>query len=94
MEVSSAYSLDALTHLLRHAQKVRMIGSAAISLVKVASGIGDVYSETSIMPWDVAAGVALVEGAGGLVLPGLTSRSTPINITAGNPELVRLLSNR
>jgi len=94
MKVSSAHSLDALTHLLRHAQKVRMIGSAAISLVKVASGIGDLYSETSIMPWDVAAGVALVEGAGGLVLPGLASRSTPINITAGNPELVRLLSNR
>jgi myo-inositol-1(or 4)-monophosphatase len=94
MEISAAHSLDALTHLLRHAQKVRMIGSAAISLAKVASGIGDVYSETSIMPWDVAAGVALVEGAGGLVLPGLTSRSAPLNITAGNPELVRLLSNR
>ena len=94
LEISAAHSLDALTHLLRHAQKVRMIGSAAISLAKVASGIGDVYSETSIMPWDVAAGVALVEGAGGLVLPGLTSRSAPLNITAGNPELVRLLSNR
>lgn len=94
MDVSGAHSLDALTHLLRHAQKVRMIGSAAISLVKVASGIGDLYSETSIMPWDVAAGVALIEGAGGLALPGLTSRNAPLNITAGNPELVRLLSNR
>lgn len=94
MEVTGAHSLDALTHLLRHAQKVRMIGSAAISLVKVASGIGDLYSETSIMPWDVAAGVALVEGAGGLALPSLPSRSAPINITAGNAELVRLLSNR
>lgn len=94
MEVSGAHSLDALTHLLRHAQKVRMIGSAAISLVKVASGIGDLYSETSIMPWDVAAGVALVEGAGGLALPGLTSRSAPLTITAGNAELVRLLSSR
>ncbi len=45
--------------------KVRMLGSAAASLLHVARGSADVYSETSIMLWDVAAGIAIVEGAGG-----------------------------
>jgi myo-inositol-1(or 4)-monophosphatase len=45
--------------------KVRMIGSAAMSLVNVARGITDVYAERNIMLWDVAAGLAIVQGAGG-----------------------------
>jgi len=47
--------------------KVRMIGSAASSLACVADGRAEVYYEENIMLWDVAAGIALVEGAGGKV---------------------------
>lgn len=47
--------------------KLRMLGSAASSLLLVASGAADAYYEESIMLWDVAAGAALVRGAGGLV---------------------------
>ncbi len=47
--------------------KVRMIGSAASSLACVADGRAEVYFEENIMLWDVAAGIALVEGAGGKV---------------------------
>ncbi len=47
--------------------KVRMLGSAALSLVHVANGSADAYSERNIMLWDVAAGIALVQGAGGRV---------------------------
>ncbi len=45
--------------------KVRMIGSAAMSLNLVSQGFFDAYFEKNIMLWDVAAGLAIVEGAGG-----------------------------
>ena len=38
--------------------KVRMLGSAALSLLAVARGTADVYAEQEIMVWDVAAGLA------------------------------------
>ena len=45
--------------------KVRMIGSAATSLNLVSQGLFDAYFEKNIMLWDVAAGLAIVEGSGG-----------------------------
>ena len=45
--------------------KVRMFGSAAASLLHVARGSADAYAESRIMLWDVAAGIAIVQGAGG-----------------------------
>lgn len=46
-------------------KKPRALGSAAISLAWVACGRLDAYAENDIMLWDVAAGWALVEAAGG-----------------------------
>jgi len=43
--------------------KIRMLGSAALSLAWVALGRLDGYAEQNIMWWDVAAGLALAEGA-------------------------------
>ncbi len=40
-------------------KKIRMIGSAALSLAYVACGRFDTYMETNIKLWDVAAGVAI-----------------------------------
>ncbi|TGK97392.1 inositol monophosphatase family protein [Leptospira levettii] len=48
-------------------RKVRMIGSASLSLCYVASGNGDVYTEDHIQIWDFAAGVTLVQAAGGKI---------------------------
>jgi myo-inositol-1(or 4)-monophosphatase len=48
-------------------KKVRLLGSAALSLAAVACGRVDAYAEDDIMLWDVAAGLALVEAAGGYV---------------------------
>jgi myo-inositol-1(or 4)-monophosphatase len=45
----------------------RRLGSAAIDLAWVAAGRMDGFYETGLKPWDVAAGVVLVEEAGGLV---------------------------
>jgi len=64
--------------------KVRMIGAASLSLLHVAKGTADAYTEQDIMIWDVAAGLALIEGAGGhiSVLPGRFQNSH--NIFASN----------
>jgi myo-inositol-1(or 4)-monophosphatase len=46
---------------------VRRAGSAALDLAYVAGGRLDGYWEFSLKPWDTAAGVLLVEEAGGVV---------------------------
>lgn len=48
-------------------QGVRRMGSAALDLAYVAAGRFDGYWERGLKPWDMAAGVLLVQEAGGLV---------------------------
>ena len=46
-------------------KKIRMIGSATLGLTYVACGRFDAYQELSGRLWDVAAGIALINAAGG-----------------------------
>jgi myo-inositol-1(or 4)-monophosphatase len=46
---------------------VRRAGSAALDLAYVASGRLDAFWEFNLNPWDTAAGILLVEEAGGIV---------------------------
>ena len=65
------YSNDSLIKMINNFQnwrKVRMIGSAAIASVFVASGKADLYTENKTYLWDVAAGAAIVNAAGGEAL--------------------------
>jgi myo-inositol-1(or 4)-monophosphatase len=64
--------------------KVRMIGSAAASLMLVARGAADTYFERQIMIWDVAAGLAVIEGAGGTVSLKMTHFHEPCAVVATN----------
>ena len=48
-------------------KKIRMIGSAAMASVYVASGKAEAYKENGIFLWDIAAGAAIVEAAGGKI---------------------------
>lgn len=57
--------LAVLQRLSHRVRKVRMMGSAALSLAYVASGRMDLYLEPGIRLWDIAAGGLLVECAGG-----------------------------
>ena len=50
---------------LQEYKKVRLFGSAALSCMMVAQGSVEVYSESNIALWDVAAGIAIIEAAGG-----------------------------
>ena len=70
--------------------KVRMLGSASISLLQLAKGSAEVYSEFGIMLWDVAAGLALLEGAGGSFVSNEINFDLPINIYAGNIKSISL----
>jgi myo-inositol-1(or 4)-monophosphatase len=58
-------SMPHLIRLARRAKKIRIMGSAALELVYVASGRLDAYVERTINLWDVAAGMLLLENAGG-----------------------------
>lgn len=53
--------------LVREARGIRCSGSAAVNLARVAGGQLDAYCQYWLKPWDVAAGVLLVEEAGGRV---------------------------
>jgi myo-inositol-1(or 4)-monophosphatase len=68
-------------------KKIRMIGSAALSLAYVACGRFDAYREQAIMPWDVAAGWALVEAAGGVVRAEFGDLARPTDVLAANAAL-------
>jgi myo-inositol-1(or 4)-monophosphatase len=58
-------NLNKYINNLQTFNKVRTLGSAALSLAYVASGRGEVYTEDSIKIWDVCAGLAIVQAAGG-----------------------------
>ncbi|MAU57820.1 MAG: inositol monophosphatase [Rhodobiaceae bacterium] len=63
------YSNDALTEMITNMQswkKVRMVGSAAIASCYVASGRADLYKENGVFFWDIVAGAAILNSAGGL----------------------------
>jgi myo-inositol-1(or 4)-monophosphatase len=47
------------------ARGTRRLGSAALDLAYVAAGRLDVFYEQGLKPWDIAAGLVLVEEAGG-----------------------------
>lgn len=65
-------------------RKVRMIGSAALALAYVAAGRADAYQEDSTMFWDVAAGCALIEAAGGTVTITGAAPEKPLSVVATN----------
>ena len=67
--------------------KVRMFGSAAMSLACVADGCAEAYFEEDIMLWDVAAGIAIVEGAGGRVRWSGKAGSSALDVYADNGRL-------
>ncbi|MFQ5581487.1 MAG: inositol monophosphatase family protein [Mariprofundaceae bacterium] len=77
----------------------RRSGSAALDLAYVASGRLDVYWEAGLRPWDIAAGIILIQEAGGMVtnLDGATAALERGDVMASNTKLhdafIGLLSN-
>ena len=61
----SDISLNNLISDMQSWKKIRMIGSAAMASCYIASGKAEVYKEKGIYLWDILAGAAIVEAAGG-----------------------------
>lgn len=60
-------NLDHFARFSLRAQGVRRMGAAALDLCYVACGRFDGYWELKLKPWDMAAGVVILEEAGGRV---------------------------
>jgi myo-inositol-1(or 4)-monophosphatase len=79
--------LNSLKAFMKETRGVRRLGSAAADLAYVACGRFDAFYEYSLSPWDVAAGILLVEEAGGTV-DGFNAVTDPLfgrEIIAANP---------
>jgi len=69
LPVNSDYSDTSLKKTIDDMQlwkKIRMIGSAAMASCYVASGRAEMYKEKGVYIWDILAGAAIVESAGGI----------------------------
>jgi myo-inositol-1(or 4)-monophosphatase len=58
---------DMLRSIVPAVDAVRSRGSAAFGMCAVAAGWADAYFQLTLQPWDVAAGLLMVEEAGGKV---------------------------
>ncbi len=88
--------LASLKALLPDTAGVRRPGSAALDLAYVAAGRYDGFWEFTLHEWDIAAGVLLVQEAGGLVgdLKGGNSHMTTGNILAATPRVFKEMVKR
>jgi len=92
-------NLDHFEKMLMKAQAIRRDGVAAIDLCYIADGRYDGFWELNLFPWDVAAGLLMIQEAGGIVTD---FRGKPFDIyskeiLASNarihPEMVQVLSS-
>ena len=82
-------SIESFLDSAKSYAKVRMMGAASISLFNLAKGSADVYLEDDIMIWDVAAGIAIVEGAGGRVMIQSGRFPNSMNIQVDNGLILK-----
>jgi myo-inositol-1(or 4)-monophosphatase len=75
--------------VMRGTAGIRRAGSAALDLSNVACGRFDAFWELVLAPWDVAAGMLMVQEAGGIVtdLEGNPARPAGGAFVAGNPAM-------
>ena len=78
----------AFERVLERVEDVRRAGAAALDLAWVASGVFDAYFELAMSVWDLAAGVLLVEEAGGSVTgwSGEPDHLVTGDVVAGSPS--------
>lgn len=69
--------LATFERVMRRTRGIRRHGAASVDLAWTAAGRFDAFFEAGLAPWDVAAGVALVEAAGGRVT-GLWPGADPV----------------
>lgn len=84
---------DMMKDLIPGSAGIRRAGSAALDLAYVAAGRLDGFWELDLHTWDIAAGVLLIEEAGGLV-SGLTGKPDHLetgHVVTGNPRVFKAM---
>lgn len=82
--------LEIFSEVVRKSRGVRRPGAAAYDLCLVAKGVFDGFWERNLQPWDSAAGILLVEEAGGVVKTYQGKEYNPYHnsCVAGNEQVV------
>jgi myo-inositol-1(or 4)-monophosphatase len=86
--------LDLFDALMPPSAGVRRGGSAALDLAYTAAGVFDAFVELQLAPWDTAAGLCLVEEAGGRVAGLACDPLADGHLVAGSRALVADLLER
>ncbi|SHF48388.1 inositol monophosphatase family protein [Ornithinibacillus halophilus] len=73
---------DTMQQLVRKVRGTRTYGSAALEFAYVAEGIMDGYLTMGLAPWDVAAGIVIVNEVGGVTT---TIDGQSVNMLTTNP---------
>ena len=84
------YSNNALNKMIADMQswkKVRMIGSAAMASCYVAAGKAELYKENGIFFWDIIAGAAIVNSAGGSAEISNLQENYQVDVIFSNAQL-------
>ena len=88
--------LQTLKVLVPDTAGIRRPGSAALDLAYVASGRFDGFWEFGLNEWDIAAGVLLIQEAGGLIsdMHGNNTHMSTGNVLAANPKVFKEMLKR
>ncbi|MEO7176177.1 MAG: inositol monophosphatase family protein [Saprospiraceae bacterium] len=87
--------LNTMGILMSSCRGLRRIGSAAIDLAYVAAGRFDAFWEYHLQPWDISAGLVIVEEAGGQISDfyGIPDALTGKSLIASNKLVHRELQD-
>ncbi len=90
IDVGARYELDMLAQSIwPNMGTVRALGSSALGISYAAAGRTDLYFQHRLSPWDMVAGILLVEEAGGVITDRNGNRATLYSdgIIASNANL-------
>ena len=90
MDDKAVHALKLVQGLWPGLQGVRVMGSATLGLAYTAAGRLDIYFHHTVAPWDVAAGILMVQEAGGVVLDhkGGPASLESTGVVTANPSLL------
>ncbi|MEI6042744.1 MAG: inositol monophosphatase family protein, partial [Chloroflexota bacterium] len=91
-EARALLQLRQATFLRPRVRTLRILGSSALSLCYVACGRFDLFFHRSLGPWDLAAGMLMVEEAGGILTNDQNQQISykSKSVVTANPTIHRL----
>lgn len=96
-KVERTHFLHYIDEISRETSYFRRYGSAALAMAYVACDRSDGYLQGGLNPWDVAAGIVIIEEAGGVVTDfdgsPLDVFNPDIELVTANPDIHSILLN-